>query len=98
MLVIGVTIIRACSKLLSWIPRVVELGERRLLHRDEAEQLYCQLKDRALSVRVRMEQNRSMVRVHSGLLFKLDVSRFARDFVPALRLSTPSRQKAASPA
>ena len=39
-----VIIIRASSKLRLWIPKPVRCGERRLEHREEAEQFYRELR------------------------------------------------------
>jgi hypothetical protein len=51
-----VTIIRASSKLPSWThTESGELGERRLVRREEAEQFYGKLREQSLQVRVGME-------------------------------------------
>jgi transposase len=74
-----------------------ELGERRLSHRDEAEQFYCELKQRSLPVQVGMEASghgRWFERLLSDLRFELWIGDAAEIRTKRVRKQKTDRQDA----
>jgi hypothetical protein len=88
-----VIIIGAFSKI-AWVDTETgEASERRMAHREEAEQFYCELQGRGLSVRVGMEASG-----HARWLERLlrDLLATARKIRPSVTLAATIHRSSAS--
>ena len=97
MLIIGCDYHPSCQQIAFADTDSGELGERRLIHRDEAEQFYRELRQRGLSARVGMEasgHSRWFERLLQELQFQLWIGDAAKIRTKRVRKQKTDRQDA----